>query len=185
MTPTGGVKNLTSSADPGDTSKQYAISAWVKPTSLAAVETGSGFEAAAVSTFTGDTSAFMIGYRKTTATGPAQWFLTLDDDGAYGGRSFMSTTVPVTVNAWTHLAAVWNPTSKTVTFYVDGELAVQRTLTSAVFNADRLMVGGAPSGGFGTVGWQGVIDEVLLYQGVLDANQVRTIKEKARASTGC
>lgn len=185
VSPSVTVKSLTTATDPANTRGQFSISAWVRPTELVTVNTGTGYEAMAVSTYTGDSSSIAIGYRKASATGTPTWFLAYDDDAVYGNRGFVATTLPVTVNEWTHLTTVWNPAAKKISLYVNGTLAAEQATTNHVFDASYLMVGAAPSGGYGNVGWKGSIDEVLLYAGVLDPVQVSNAHLYARDPGTC
>lgn len=179
VSPTGTVKNVASTTDPANVSRQFSLSAWVKPASLHTVGVGTGFESMAVSAYRDDVSAFSLGYYKATATAAPTWIMMLDDDGVLGSRTWVTTTIPVQVNEWTHLTGVYSPASGTATFYVNGVLA--KTVTgAAVFDADRLMVGGAPSGQTAPVGFNGQIDEVNVYTGVLDPVQVSNIHQHKR-----
>ncbi|MDR1337317.1 MAG: sulfatase-like hydrolase/transferase [Tannerella sp.] len=77
---------------------------------------------------------------------------------------------------WIHVAAVCNPVERSVTYYIDG----QRDATVST-NAFEACTGGFRIGGHktGKDYWQGRIDELYLFRGLLSADEIRSIRDDA------
>ena len=109
--------------------------------------------------------------------------LTLQSDGKvhFNVRGNTTTDVssnfaftPGTVGTWTHVAAVYSVSGKTVRFYINGALDSTRTLTTA---QNAVMTTGARIGGWdgGGRGFDGKIDELVLYNRTLTAAEVSAL----------
>lgn len=76
---------------------------------------------------------------------------------------------PSNMNAWHHLAAVYN--NRTMRFYVDGTLRGTGTFTDAIFGySTNLYIGGA-----GTYTFEGDIDEVEAYTEALTGTRIHQL----------
>ena len=81
----------------------------------------------------------------------------------------------VTLNAWTHLAAVYDATTRTVTIYVNG-VPTSTTTTVAPWQANGSFVVGRTRWTDGNSDWfPGDIDAVHAYQGVISADMVQEL----------
>ena len=107
-----------------DTSKSFAVSAWVKLNSLTANSTflsqngavNNGFQLY----YSSGSGAWAFGRHSTDATG-AVW------RAAYGSKA--------TAGKWTHLVGVYDATAKELRLYVDGKLTGSRDWTYTPWNA--------------------------------------------------
>jgi sucrose-6-phosphate hydrolase SacC (GH32 family) len=93
-----------------------------------------------------------------------------------GGRQNPSTPGIFERGKWKHVAALCDPVSKTVTYYVDGV----RDLTVAA-NTFEPCTGGFRIGGHkaGKDYWRGKIDELYLFKGLLSREDILKVKDNA------
>ncbi len=80
---------------------------------------------------------------------------------------------------WQHVAVVCNPADQTVTYYINGERDV--TVGTNTFEA---CTGGFRIGGHkaGKDYWNGKIDELYFYKGLLSAEEIRSIRDNKMTS---
>ncbi len=81
------------------------------------------------------------------------WFVGSGDDGR-------NTTLTVEADQWQHLTAIFDPATKTVRFYKDGQI---NTVRSFAFDTstNAFTVGKNPS--FGGTNFAGVVDDIVVY----------------------
>lgn len=162
---------------PVDTSGSFTVTGWAQ---AAAVPDG---DVALVSAAGTRQSAFSVRFVPDPAEpGWGSWQIALAEDD--------TDTAPVTrvgnrlfydVRDWTHLAVVYDGFAKEVRLYVNGEL--EQTADSASWAAhvltfqaaDSLQVGRARTGGTWGEHWPGAVDDLWLFQGVLNSAQVRQL----------
>lgn len=91
-----------------------------------------------------------------------------------GGQLYTGSSNIFTRNIWQHVAVVSNPFLHTHTFYVDGALAGTVSNAKAFENCLGGFRVGAHKTGTGSF-WNGFIDELYLYAGALDVNQINKV----------
>jgi len=78
--------------------------------------------------------------------------------------------LPLPLNTWTHLAGTYS--GSTMRFYTNGVLVASRSQTGNIgISADPLTIGGNL---FGNSSWQGLIDEVRIYNRSLSAAEIQS-----------
>ncbi|MEU7029226.1 LamG domain-containing protein [Streptomyces sp. NPDC046275] len=123
-------------------------------------------------------SAFYLTYRADSKT----WELrTSPKDATDGNISYQIVKAkrPATIGAWTHLAAVYDNTTKQIKLYVNGENQGSYTVAPSWTSTGAFQIGRAWwRGAYGDY-WKGQIDEVKAWQQVLVdseiADEARTI----------
>jgi hypothetical protein len=73
---------------------------------------------------------------------------------------------------WAHLAATYNVATSQLTLYVNGTLAATATMTTPWDATQRFAVGFGRWDGADNYQWQGDIDDVRAFQGVLSPAQI-------------
>ncbi|MGC9400243.1 MAG: LamG-like jellyroll fold domain-containing protein [Anaerolineae bacterium] len=82
----------------------------------------------------------------------------------------------IAANAWTHLAGVYNATTQTLIFYVNGkEAARQSGVTFAPNTQFPLRIGAGATEGDPQFHFTGLIDEVHVYEDARDAGQINQL----------
>ncbi|WP_157693117.1 LamG domain-containing protein [Pedococcus dokdonensis] len=90
-------------------------------------------------------------------------------------------TEPMPTGQWVHLVGIYSAAEKKARLYVDGAKVGETTVTAPPFAATgALTVGRSLSSGAPSDLWPGAVDEVRVYNGVLDESQVRTIFAESR-----
>jgi hypothetical protein len=116
------------------------------------------------------TCPFWMGYEYTTN----RWVLrahTPDVDSP-AGITVTSTAVPA-VGVWTHLAGVYDAQARTMRLYVNGVLQGGPVTLNGAFNATgRLTIAQMKYTGIASHFFSASIDDVRVFQTVLDANQI-------------
>ncbi|MDD5696618.1 MAG: LamG domain-containing protein [Candidatus Pacebacteria bacterium] len=78
-------------------------------------------------------------------------------------------TVPITVNAWQHLAAIFNPTAQYLYLYKNGaETKVSCTIGSLRSNSTDFYIGR-----YSVYYFNGLVDEVRIYNAAVSASQIQ------------
>ncbi|MCB0140746.1 MAG: LamG domain-containing protein, partial [Caldilineaceae bacterium] len=141
----GGADYLTISDQEGITAAQvldlhgnFTLMAWVKPGTLSG-------------------SQWILAAQQTNSAGGIAFGLSGDKLllRAFGVEDYLSTT-GITADAWSHVAAAYNATDNSVTFYVNGEeLEAVAGSTDLVVNSDDAYRIGE--------GFTGAIDELVVY----------------------
>ena len=103
------------------------------------------------------------------------WFGTIADELAFGFWANGSFNTVRTTNAnlqtslWTHLSASFSNTSNQVVLYIDGvEVASGSINDNPTTASDNVLIGASANDEF----WHGTLDEVRIFNRVLDANEV-------------
>ncbi|MGX7824616.1 LamG domain-containing protein [Actinokineospora sp. 24-640] len=147
----------------------FSVSAWVKLSSLPAA----GHTYTALSQDGGVVSGFMLGYRNTDG---GQWELYSPsaDSATRPADEAVRVKRPVTLNTWTHVAGVFDPTAGNMRLYVNGKLADTATAarTKGFDATGAFAVGRSLWNGAQTNHWPGAIDEVQVHDRVLSAAEI-------------
>jgi len=157
--------NLGKPASIGSLVTNITVSAWINNTNLSGVQR--------VIAASRDTTANGFGFG---TLGAGLEFTT------FGVKDYDSTTITLTAGVWTHITAVMSGFN--VTFYVNG--AARQTITgTANGNAntdDDIYIGSATVNGESTLFelFNGLIDEVRVYNRALSANEVNRLYNMGR-----
>ncbi len=142
--------NLTSS---------FTLSAWVKPTAL------SGYQTILI---------------KETTGGCAYWLQTNGNqvssgfNNGSGCTEHQTTTANLPLNAWSYLTAVFDDAASTYQIYVNGNLVSSQTETGKIQpNTQSLVFGQSGCSSCGFERWQGLIDEVRIYNRALSPSEIQ------------
>ncbi|QXE35631.1 laminin G domain-containing protein [Streptomyces sp. GMY02] len=166
----GGTTGHASTEGPAvDTSRSFAVSAWV-------FATGLGRDRTVLSQTGADGSGFGLGYSETAGTW--QFQRTWNDGGTRETAAAVAGT-PATAGVWTYLAGSYDSAAHTLTLYVNGRpqgapVAVPAVDTEPGADGDLefgRVVAAAP-GGY-EAHWSGRLDEVGVWQRALSARDVR------------
>ena len=157
--------NMGKPASIGSLVTNITVSAWINNTNLSGVQR--------VIAASRDTTANGFGFG---TLGAGLEFTT------FGVKDYDSTTITLTAGVWTHITAVMSGFN--VTFYVNG--AARQTITgTANGNAntdDDIYIGSATVNGESTLFelFNGLIDEVRVYNRALSANEVNRLYNMGR-----
>ncbi|MFF0869904.1 LamG domain-containing protein [Nonomuraea sp. NPDC003560] len=158
---TGGA--YASSTSPVRTDRAFSVTAWVKLDSATANH-------AAVSQDSAGGSAFYLGYEQATQ----RWMMRIraNDTSTAAARTALSSAAPA-IGTWTHLAGVYDPTSKKISLYVNGVLQGSAAHDTPWNGSGALQIGRTKfvSGSYGNA-FPGALDEVHAYQGALTAEEI-------------
>lgn len=164
---TGDFMSASDSADL-DITGPITLSAWINPSSLGAFQ-----EFISKGDF-GDTGdAFRLTY----------FILLLDTDvvrfgiNIGGAGDFVDSAATVSSGVWTHVAATFDPGTDDVKIYLNGALSSSGTITATPPSrpGDPLYIGGLVDGVGVLNEFDGLIDEVRIYDVVLDAGDIQTL----------
>jgi len=137
----------------------YTLEAWVKPTALTAYQT------ILIKEVTGGCGYWL----QTTGNALASGF------NNNGCREHISGTPTIPLNAWSHLAAVFNDTANTYTLYLNGVAILTENETSVPLpNTQALVFGQSACSGCGNERWRGLIDDIRIYNRPLTATEIQT-----------
>ncbi|UVS81293.1 LamG domain-containing protein [Actinokineospora sp. UTMC 2448] len=145
------------------TDKSFAVGAWV-------YLDGGGHPVTAVSMDSGDHSKFRLGHSTRTHPEGAWVFEMPGEDGVVAEAAV--TVIPSEINTWVHLVGVYDAPAGKLWLYVDGSRIDDGTLEQPWQGTGPLVVGRARTAGQPTWHWSGLVDDVRLYTGVLDADRV-------------
>ncbi|MGK4579092.1 LamG domain-containing protein [Kitasatospora sp. HPMI-4] len=155
-----------------ETANSYTVSAWVNLTdnsrNRSAVSQGGQY-----------IGAFSLGTRS------GQWALQTStrDDSTYAWQ-IATSTAPVTLNQWTHLAAVYDNKAKTITLYVNGTPSAPVAAPSAWSARNTFDLGRLRYRGDYTDPWKGQIDEVKLFDRALTTTEAAALAGGTMPTTG-
>lgn len=117
----------------------------------------------------------------TTGRFAVQWnhqctcwrFLTADTDQANTTYTQAASPATTGLNVWTHLAAVYDAATGTLTLYVNGAVAATTTTAAAPWNATGTFTAGRSRRNSASAEWfPGDIDTVRAYQGALNPDAI-------------
>ncbi|WP_352231689.1 LamG domain-containing protein [Nocardiopsis sp. ATB16-24] len=163
-------EHITTTSPAVRTDRSYSVAAWVRLDEI-------GANAAAVAQNGDDHSAFTLAYQHTYDWN--NWVMKLppeDSTGATGWHRALSDHAPE-FGRWTHLAATYDHTSRQATLYVDGVKNGTAEVPNAWHANGSVVIGGGRFEQEFTDGWLGDISDVFLYQGVLDEDEIRAVRE--------
>ncbi|GIJ42180.1 hypothetical protein Vwe01_55050 [Micromonospora andamanensis] len=157
----------TSGTAPIDTSKTFAVAAWVRLDRLG------GFPAA-VSLDGGATAAFQL-----QATPEGEWAFAMPSANVNGGGTShyrVRSDRPARTGAWTHLVAVHDAAAMRQLLYVNGRLAGSLTRTIPAWRAEGPLTLGRSQWNSARVDpWPGTLDDVRVYDRLLAPEEVRDL----------
>ncbi|GAA1776752.1 LamG-like jellyroll fold domain-containing protein [Streptomonospora arabica] len=166
-----GVDERITTAEPAiRTDRSYSAAAWVRLDEI-------GVNSTAVSQDGDVHSGFYLGHQNTYDWD--QWVFKMaptDENGAGDWTRALSEDAPQ-LGAWVHLAATYDHTEATMTLYLDGVAEGTAAVDEAPWNATGpAVIGAARFEEALSDAWNGDIDDVHLYQGVLSPSQITTIR---------
>ncbi|MDP3725183.1 MAG: LamG-like jellyroll fold domain-containing protein [Nanoarchaeota archaeon] len=142
---------------------EFTISGWV-------YQTGFGNSGSLFSAYLGSSGVL---YGRFLAASRKPSFFTLSSEGA---SDELTAPDQVSLNAWHHLAYVYDGTIKRI--YVDGREAASASFPGAKFSFDNFEIGRSERSP-GKV-FQGTLDEVRFYGRALEPSEVREVYEELR-----
>ena len=144
------------------TDGSFSVSAWVRVSSPS-----SGY----VNAVSGDGAAVgMFGLGVDPGSHWVFWMHSTDSVACdYAGA--LAGSGP-SLGVWTHLAATYNVATSQLSLYVNGTLAATATMTTPWDATQRFAVGFGRWASADNYQWQGGIDDVRAFQGVLSPAQV-------------
>ena len=167
--------NGTSSviASPGpvvDTARSFTIAAWVYPTNNSANRSVLSQEGSTESSVN----------LKIDSLASGTWALSMSDrDDTSSTQTFARSATPAVLNAWTHVAAVFDAPAKQMRLYVNGSLAASQTLPAGFvpWTATGPMILGRIKW-HGMVGdwFAGMISDVQAYSKALTATEIAGVQ---------
>lgn len=153
------------------TDRSFSVAAWVRLD-----ETAQGADATAVSQSGLHQASFELGYDGSNDGWTFE--LSHQDAPAVGneGRTRLRSAAPVRVGEWTHLVGVYDYSRNEMVLYVNG-LEEDRASVGQAWHAEGgLRIGGARNQDGDGRHWNGDIDDVHTYQGVLDVFDRSTVR---------
>ncbi|MDA2804926.1 LamG-like jellyroll fold domain-containing protein [Nocardiopsis suaedae] len=163
-------ERLTTDGPAIRTDRSFSVAAWVRLD-----ETGTN--STALSQDGQAHSGFYLGHQNTYDWD--QWVLKMapsDEIGASGWSRALSEEAPE-LGTWTHLAATYDHTGGRMTLYLNGT-EVGTDVQETPWHADgSLVIGAARFEEQLTGAWNGDIDDVHVYQGVLEEREVQAIAD--------
>lgn len=163
-------ERLTTDGPAIRTDRSFSVAAWVRLD-----ETGTN--STALSQDGQAHSGFYLGHQNTYDWD--QWVLKMapsDEIGASGWPRALSEESPE-LGAWTHLAATYDHTGGRMTLYLNGT-EVGTDVQETPWHADgSLVIGAARFEEQLTGAWNGDIDDVHVYEGVLEEREVQAIAD--------
>ncbi|WP_165978078.1 LamG-like jellyroll fold domain-containing protein [Actinomadura darangshiensis] len=153
-----------------DTTKSFAVSAWLKADGSVSSPTRNF---TAVSARGESKSAFYLKYVEATG----RWvFARTAVDGDDPGWFQAESKDPAQTDEWTHLVGVFDAVAKRLHIYVNGERGVDSPEVSSVWNASEgLEIGRSQWGGTPVDYWAGQIDDVRVYDRIVGQEEVNEL----------
>jgi hypothetical protein len=154
------------------TDQSFTVAAWVR---LAEKNFG---RAIAVSVDGDRTSKFELGFIQDDDENQlGEWIFSAPESDVDQPleTAFASGTLPAEVDTWTHLVGVYEAPVKKLWLYVNGTRVADGTLNTPWQASGGVRLGGAKTAGAGSRFWPGGVDDVRLYQGILNQDQVSAL----------
>ncbi|WP_327587298.1 RICIN domain-containing protein [Nonomuraea sp. NBC_00507] len=149
-----------------DTSQSFTVSAWVRLTSDAHYVTAVSQDGTSV-------GGFNFGYQPP-GDGNV-WALELRNQDGYVAGAKSRASAPATLNTWTHLVGVRDVGANQIRLYVNGQLAGTAAYTYRWNATGPLTIARTLWQGTPADFWPGQIDDVRIWNRVLDANEISTL----------
>ncbi len=153
-----------------DTSTSFSVSAWAKASAAGGYQT-------VLSQNGQRTSGFQL---QLTTLG--EWALVMfgeDIDGGGAEHARIRSPEPASMDVWTHLLGVYDHGAGELRLYVDGRLVVERDYTSTWTATGDLQIGAAQWKGNQVDLFDGVIDDVRVYQRVIVPSEAELLANHA------
>ncbi|HET9898143.1 MAG TPA: LamG-like jellyroll fold domain-containing protein [Streptosporangiaceae bacterium] len=160
----------SSSGQAVDTAGSYAVSAWVKLSSVPS------HTATVVAQDGTNNSGFYLGVRG------GDWAFSFAASDTTGAAVTSATGPAVTAGTWTHLTGVSNSSTGTAQLYVNGTLAATAAVTGWA-SAGSLTVGRDKTGGVAGDFLPGKVSDVRVYSGPLFGTGVQQVYTDSSADT--
>jgi hypothetical protein len=143
------------------TDRSFTVGAWVR--------VRSGYPATASLTAVSQDGTAASGFALQFSPVDSAWSfgIAANDSGTAAYNRAVAFHKPV-ADTWTHLTGVYDADTGQLRVYVNGELSGAGTHTTAWHAASGLQIGRSRSGTSLTGFWHGEIDDVRVYQGVVD-----------------
>ncbi|WP_150251272.1 LamG domain-containing protein [Nocardiopsis deserti] len=167
----GGDEYVEASGPAVRTDRSFSVAAWVRLD-----ETGKSVNATAASQTGEFQSGFELGYQGSNSS----WVFKMaphDDAPASGpdGWSYAYSSTAARLGEWTHLTGIYDHTGGELVLYVNGSEESRVAMDHAWHADGPLRIGSAQHGGSNIHHWTGDIDDVHVYQGVLDGSSVSSV----------
>ncbi|GAB3624999.1 hypothetical protein GCM10027418_30860 [Mariniluteicoccus endophyticus] len=160
-----------------NTQSAFSVSAWVKLSELP--PPGPDGSTGAVSIVKGwPGSVFVLGTRRDEA-GKVRWAAGVDTNPGDSAKTWAQSSQEAELDRWVHLTGTWVHDARLVTLYVDGQQVGTATAPGVLPQGEWLGIGMAPN--FPDrpwAQWKGVIDDVRVFAGSLDAGLINRVKEE-------
>jgi hypothetical protein len=160
---------------------QATFAFWVKPTAL-------GNYDVMLSKWNATQNGFTIRVRNTTPIGNIEMFVasSLEEGTINGKRTAFSTNLPLVVDNWTHVIAVYDGTQSTssnrIQFYINGKLVSSSQAgtipTTMLSTTADLVIANYDEGG---AHFNGQMDDVRIYNYAITAEQAKNIYNRGSA----
>ncbi|WP_212827134.1 LamG-like jellyroll fold domain-containing protein [Catellatospora sp. TT07R-123] len=160
----GGATYLTTTGTAVDSKRSFTVAAWVR--------LADNTQTRKILGTSGDQqNPFDLRYDSTGA-----WKFTMKNgDVADAGFVGPASTSTPAVNTWTHLAGVFDATTKTMRLYVNGVQEGTDTVSTPFSTVGPLVIGAGMFNGSRGNYWKGEIDDVQLYQKALSTSEISGI----------
>jgi len=156
-----------------DTSQNFTISAWVRPT--AAKDGG-------VVAVTG-TQAYG-GLLRYSAPNNRWAFVQNVSDASTAGQARVDSLAAPVLNVWTHLLGVFNVTDKTISLYVNGRLQGTAAFTHTPWKANGTVEVGSYQTATSIGVLSGAVDDVKIYPRVMSATEANKVAAPRTGPSG-
>ncbi len=158
--------NVSGAANVVDTSQNFTISAWARPT---AAKDGGLVAVSGSQAFGG-----LLRY----ATNSNRWtFMQNASDSSTATQARVDSLAPPVLNVWTHLLGVFNVTDKTISLYVNGRLQGTAAFAHTPWKALGMVDVGSYRAGTSVGVFAGSVDDVKIYPRVMSATEANRIAD--------
>lgn len=162
-----GVDDHISAPNAVDTTRSYAVSAWLKPDAANVAQTAVSQDGASAGTPAVERSGFAL-----HATADGKWAFTAVSGSPTPVKVAGGSVQP---GVWTHLAAVHDVERKVISLYVNGVVAGETPFDGPAGSLKELQIGRGQAGGKSVEFFRGAIDDVRTYQRILFEDEIRVI----------
>ncbi len=165
-----GTSSLQTAGPVLDTARSFTVAAWAYPTNA-------DLNSAVLAQQGKSESGF---YLKLDSVNGDKWsFVMYNYDDAASPNTYATSTSVAPLNAWTHVAAVYDGPAKQMRLYVNGVLQTTKAINAAHVpwtSYGPLTIGRLKYHGNQTDFWKGQISDVQVYQKALTAAEIGTVQ---------